>query len=99
MALVVFIPIIEEVVFRGFLQGWLLQKNGFKQRSLGMTRANWLTSIAFASAHAWQHALVLVPGYFMVSLIFGHFRERYHGILIPVLLHGYYNLGLLFFAG
>jgi len=43
----------------------------------------------------WQHALILVPGYFFVSVVLGHFRERYRGIAVPVLLHGYYNLGLL----
>jgi hypothetical protein len=98
-ALIVFVPIIEEVLFRGFLQGWLLQKKMFRQRLAGISRANGLTSFSFAVAHLWQHALGLIPGYFVVSLLLGHFRERYHGILVPVLLHGYYNLGLIYFAG
>ena len=99
IALFLFIPVIEEVLFRGFLQGWLLDKDWFKRLTAGVSRANWCTSIAFACAHLWQHALVLVPGYFVVSLVLGHFRERYRGILVPVLLHGYYNLGLLLFVG
>ena len=93
-----FIPIIEEVLFRGLLQGWLLHKEWFNQLTAGASRANWCTSIVFACAHFWQHALILVPGYFVVSLLLGHFRERYRGILVPVLLHGYYNLGLIVFA-
>jgi hypothetical protein len=93
------VPIIEEVLFRGFLQGWLLQKKMFRQRLAGISRANGLTSIGFAVAHLWQHALGLIPGYFVVSLLLGHFRERYRGILVPVLLHGYYNLGVIYFAG
>jgi uncharacterized protein len=98
LTLVTLIPIIEEVLFRGFLQGWLLNKHWFKQRLSGASRANWLTSLAFAVAHLWQHALFLFPGYFVVSLILGHFRERYRGILVPVLLHAYYNLGWLLFT-
>jgi membrane protease YdiL (CAAX protease family) len=62
------------------------------------TRANWLTSLAFAAAHAWTHALELVPGYFAVGMVLGYFRERYNGILVPVILHCYYNLGLLYFS-
>lgn len=98
MVLFTLIPIAEEMLFRGFLQGGLLTREGFKPITAGFSRANWLTSIAFAAAHVWQHALALVPGYFVVSLVLGHFRERYRGILVPVLLHSYYNLGLLLFA-
>ncbi|MFA6921368.1 MAG: JDVT-CTERM system glutamic-type intramembrane protease [Gallionella sp.] len=89
------IPVVEEMLFRGFLQGGLLSHDRFKPVMAGFSRANWLTSIAFACGHLWQHPLILIPGYFAVSLVLGYFRERYGGILIPVLLHSYYNLGLL----
>ena len=92
------IPVAEEMLFRGWLQGWLLQRRWFAQRSLQISRANYCTSLVFAMAHLWQHTLMLLPGYFIVSLVLGHFRERYRGILVPILLHGYYNLGLLIAA-
>jgi membrane protease YdiL (CAAX protease family) len=98
IALFTLIPVAEEVLFRGFIQGWLLARGGFKRITAGFSVANWLTSIAFACAHIWQHPLVLIPGYFAVSLVLGHFRERYGGILVPVCLHVYYNLGLLVFT-
>jgi hypothetical protein len=98
IALFILIPITEEILFRGFMQGWLLNKGWFIKVSAGASRANWCTSIAFACAHAWQHALILVPGYFLVSLALGHFRERYRGIQVPILLHAYYNFGLLIAA-
>ncbi len=98
IALVALISIAEEVLFRGFLQGGLLSRESFKPVTAGFSRANWLTSIAFACAHIWQHPLMLIPGYFAVSLVLGFFRERYGGILVPVLLHSYYNIGLLFFV-
>lgn len=92
------ISILEEVLFRGFLQGWLLGRVSFKPKLFNLSRANWLSSLAFALAHVWAHALLWVPGYFAVGLVLGYFRERYRGILVPVLLHCYYNLGLLYFA-
>jgi membrane protease YdiL (CAAX protease family) len=92
-------PVAEEVLFRGFLQGGLLRMVPFKRLFIGLSAANWTTSVLFAASHAWQHPLSLLPGYFLVSLVFGHFRERYHGLTVPILLHGYYNLGLLLSAG
>ena len=92
------IAVAEEALFRGVIQGWLLSREWFQRITWGLSRANWLTSVAFASAHLWQQPLFLIPGYFAVSLVLGYFRERYRGILVPILLHGYYNLGLLFFG-
>ena len=93
------IPVAEEMLFRGWLQGWLMQKSWFAQRSMIASRANLFTSLLFATAHLWQHAFMLLPGYFIVSLVLGHFRERYRGIMVPILLHGYYNLGLFVASG
>ncbi|MGC2164719.1 MAG: JDVT-CTERM system glutamic-type intramembrane protease [Gallionella sp.] len=98
IVLIVLAPIAEEIVFRGFVQGGLLRIARFRQIALGISIANWTTSIVFAAAHGWQHPLTFLPGYLVVSVVLGYFRERYNGIRIPVLLHGYYNLGLWFFA-
>ncbi len=93
------IPVAEEMLFRGWLQGWLLRKRWFSQQLKNVSRANLCTSLVFAMAHLWQHAFMLLPGYFIVSLVLGHFRERYRGIMVPILLHGYYNFGLLIATG
>ena len=95
LAFFTLIPVAEEILFRGWLQNWLLQKHWFEKFSMQVSRANCCTSLAFATVHLWQHAFILMPGYFFVSLVFGHFRERYRGIAVPILLHGYYNLGLI----
>lgn len=92
------ISLAEEALFRGLLQGALLRKSWFRQSTGGLTRANLLTSVVFAGAHLWQHALLLAPGYLAVSLVLGYFRDRCGGILVPVLLHSYYNVGLFIFA-
>ena len=93
------VAVLEEVIFRGGIQSGLLRKGIFKLELLGLSRANWLTSSLFALAHVWQHPGVHVQGYFVVSLVFGYFFERYKGILVPVALHAWYNLVLLFLPG
>ncbi len=93
------VAVVEEVVFRGGIQGWLLRKESFKAMQLGFSRANWLTSSLFAVAHVWQHPLAFMPGYLAVSLVLGYFRERYNGILVPSALHVWYNLVLLLLPG
>ncbi len=90
------IAVVEEVIFRGGIQTWLLGKDVFRLKLLGFSRANWLTSSLFSAAHVWQHPLALIPGYLAVSLALGYFRERYNGILVPMALHAWYNLALLF---
>ena len=92
------IPIAEELFFRGLIQGWLLQRVQYQPIMAGFSRANWLTSLAFAGAHLWQHPWWLFPGYFAVSLVLGYFRERYRGIFVPTILHAYYNMGLWSFG-
>ena len=78
-------PVVEEIVFRGALQGWLLKKIN---RGLGpVSAANGVTSIVFTLLHGlrWQSGfslLVIFP-----SLVFGYFRERSNGLIAPILLH------------
>ena len=88
-------PLVEEWVFRGILQGELLKRAWGKQRGIGISNANLITSIVFAGLHfinqppGWALA-VLVP-----SLVLGHFRERHESLLPPMLLHPLFNLTYL----
>lgn len=84
-------PIVEEIVFRGMMLGWLQGK--LPQRYGPITLANLLTAMAFSAAHLFSHpplwALsVLVPG-----LIFGYFRERFDALWPAIVLHVWYNAG------
>lgn len=88
--------VIEEVIFRGVVQSWLLARTKQRSSICRLSQANLVTSALFALAHLWQHPLGLFPGYFAISLLFGHFREQHQGIRIPLMLHAYYNLLLLF---
>ena len=92
LLLVLAYPVLEEVVFRGLVQGVFAQY--VPGRLLGpVTRANALTSLVFAASHLLYHAplwaaLIVVP-----SLVFGWARERYASLIAPILLHVWYNLG------
>jgi len=94
VSLVLVQPVLEEIVFRGALQGWLIKKNWGHRHIIGITSANVVTSIVFVAMHFLYHAplmalLVLIP-----SLLFGYFRDRYKGQLIPcIILHCFYNMG------
>lgn len=85
-------PVLEELVFRGVLQGELLQWTRGR-RSGPFTRANLWTSAAFAAAHFLVQPPAWALATFVPSLVFGHLRDRLRSAWPAVLLHGFYNLG------
>jgi len=88
-------PLVEELVFRGLLQGELLRTRWGPRAVAGVTAANLVTTLVFVGFHFIHHpplwaALVIFP-----SLVFGYFRDR-HGSVYPALvLHVLYNFGYL----
>jgi len=94
LTLAVMMPILEEIVFRGLVQGWCMNQRWGGNKVFWITHANILTSIVFTAFHFISHTplmalLVLIP-----SIVFGYFRDRYHGWLIPsIMLHCFYNAG------
>lgn len=91
LSFVVVQPLVEELVFRGILQGELLQWTGGR-RSGPFTRANVLASAAFAAAHLLVQPPAWALAVFAPSLVFGHVRDRSRSIWPAVCLHGFYNL-------
>ncbi len=86
-------PLLEEWLFRGLIQGWLLETKWGQSAWAGITLANGAATLLFAVAHLLGHTLLwslLVIG---PSLIFGWSRERYRSVLPPVGLHIFYNGG------
>jgi membrane protease YdiL (CAAX protease family) len=99
LMLVAVYPVLEEIVFRGALQGWL-RKFVWGKNGIGpITAANMVTTIVFTALHGLMHpplmaALVLAP-----SLIFGYFRDRDSRLTIPIALHCFYNTGYFWLYG
>ena len=88
-------PVLEELVFRGLIQGYLLQKPVLSSRSIGFTGANGVTSLLFASLHLINQPAGLAGLIFFPSLVFGELRDRFKSTLPSILIHVYYNAGLL----
>ncbi len=93
-------PVLEEIAFRGALQGalWKTRLAAIAWRPI--SAPNLLTSVAFVAAHFfWQSPYVAVS-VIVPSLIFGYFRDRYRSIVPAVILHVFYNTGfVLLFNG
>ena len=92
---VVWHPVLEEIFFRGVVQGAFHQKTWGKQSFAGLSAANWLASLLFVAAHLffqpWMWAVsVLIP-----SLVYGFFRDKYASIYPCIILHAFYNAGFV----
>ena len=84
-------PVIEELVFRGLLQGWLREK--LKWQRFGISVANLLASIAFVAAHLFYQPPAWALAVFVPSLVFGYFRDRHDSVIPSIILHFWYNAG------
>ena len=77
LLLAVLAPLVEELVFRGLLYGWLAGRWG---RTVG-----WIvSSLAFAAAHAEPAHIILV---FPLGLLFGWLRQRTDSLLPSLVAH------------
>ena len=98
-SLVLWQPAMEEVLFRGCLQGQLYQWSWGRRRWSGITAANGCTSLLFAVGHCWHHPPLWAAAVLFPSLIFGYFRDRYTSVYPCVLLHAFYNAGYFGLTG
>lgn len=92
LAFVLWQPLLEEVVFRGILQGQLLRVLGGR-RLAGITAANWLTTALFAAMHLFAQPLAWAIAVAVPSLVYGHLRERFDSVWPAVAMHATYNAG------
>lgn len=88
-------PILEELVFRGGIQGMALRHRLGRQSALGITVANILAASLFATLHFFSHQSPAALLTFFPGVVFGFFRDRYGSVVPAIALHAYYNLGLL----
>lgn len=86
-------PALEETVFRGLIQGWLLEQPWGWKGLGGISVANGITSLLFAALHLVAHPLLWAAAVSIPSLIFGYFRERHGRLASPIALHCLYNAG------
>ena len=95
LAGVIYYPVLEEILFRGIIQGWLLSQPWGRNSFLQITTANAFTSILFVIAHLWYQPVSWAIMVFVPSLIYGFFRDRFQNSYPSILLHIYYNAGFM----
>jgi len=84
-AVVFMAPLIEEVVFRGFLL------KGFSKSFIGVSGAVVITSALWAMMHM-QYEKEYVLVIFVVGIVFGIARIHTNSILTPMIMHFFMNL-------
>lgn len=99
LAVALVYPLLEEILFRGLLQGGLWRRPWGRKSWGPVSCANLLTSLLFALLHTWTHPPLMAAAVLVPSLVFGWFRDRDGGLLIPVALHAYYNTGYFLIFG
>ncbi|MDP6345231.1 MAG: type II CAAX endopeptidase family protein [Alphaproteobacteria bacterium] len=78
-------PLMEEMVFRGLLFGWLRQRFNW-----------WLAGAAAALAHALLHFDPgALPGLFVFFLFLAWLYERAESLWVPAIVHGTHNFVVL----
>lgn len=96
MSFVLAYPLVEELLFRGVLQGEFLRlttKNGRTFHVGPVSWANVLATLAFVALHLRAQPLAWALAVAVPSLVFGHLRERFASVWPAVLVHAIYNGG------
>ena len=94
--LLLFYPIVEELIFRGMIQEYIALKTNNKIIFNPISLANVLTSVLFVTIHFIYHTPLWALLVFIPSLIFGYFKEQYQSIYPSIFLHIFYNICSLF---
>ncbi len=77
LVMAVLAPLVEELVFRGLLYGWL-------EGRWGAAVACIVSSLAFAAAHyEWKHIVLVLP----LGLLFGYLRRRTNSLVPSLAAH------------
>lgn len=92
-------PLFEELLFRGMVQGHLLQSTARQETWIGLSTSNLLTSLLFSLAHLASHSVSWSLLVFIPSLCFGFVRDRFGSVYPSVVLHAFYNAGYFLLLG
>ncbi len=92
-------PLFEELLFRGAIQGQLLQTMWGRKTRLGLSMANLVVSLLFVLAHLVSHSISWSLLVFAPSLCFGFVRDRFGSVYPSIALHVFYNTGYFLLVG
>lgn len=92
LTLCVLVPFLEELVFRGLLQGYFRQFEQGRKMLVSISAANVLTSLLFVLMHGLTrdgYTAVLV---FLPSIYLGVVRDRIGSLVFCMFIHSLWNL-------
>ena len=92
-------PVLEELLFRGLVQGHLMLTTWGQKTWSCLTAANIMTSLLFTLAHLTSHSLSWSFLVFAPSLCFGVVRDRFSSVYPAIVLHAFYNAGYFLLTG
>lgn len=92
-SLILLQPLLEELLFRGLLQGWLRARPWGRRQRGGFTPANLVVTLLFTALHFISHPPLWAAGVLLPSLLYGYFRDRHDSVLPAIALHVFYNAG------
>jgi membrane protease YdiL (CAAX protease family) len=85
------LPVIEELAFRGFIQGYLSRHALMRKSIMKISCANFITSFVFSLIHLPNHTLSWSCAVFLPSLVFGYLRDAYQSTRPAMEMHIIYN--------
>jgi membrane protease YdiL (CAAX protease family) len=92
-------PLFEELLFRGIVQGQVLQTAWGRKTWIGLSMSNLVVSLLFMSAHLASHPISWSLIVFLPSLCFGFVRDRFGSVYPAIVLHAFYNAGYVLLTG
>jgi membrane protease YdiL (CAAX protease family) len=92
-------PCMEELLFRGALQGTVKRCRWGQLAWQGYTSANVVAALLFMVGHWWQHPPLWALAVFLPALLFGWLRDHYDSVYPAMVLHAVYNTGYFWLTG
>lgn len=92
VGVIVWQPLIEELLFRGLIQGVFLGSKPFRIGFMQLSLANAVTSLLFVGVHFVFHPPGWAIAVLLPSLVLGWLRERHDSTWSAVITHMIFNL-------
>ncbi|MDF0644650.1 MAG: JDVT-CTERM system glutamic-type intramembrane protease [Nitrospira sp.] len=99
LTVALWLPLVEELLFRGLIQGRLTQCSWGRRAIYDVTLANWATSVLFVAGHWFTHPPLWALSVLIPSLMFGFLRDRFQSTYPSIVLHCFYNSGYFILTG
>ena len=91
LSLIIWQPFIEEVLFRGIIQGQISKQDWGKRSWLSISSANAITSVFFVIVHMIKSTPAFALTVLVPSLVFGYFRDYCNSVYPSIVIHSSYN--------